>query len=499
MSKKYVIVIDKGTTNLKAVLFDLEGNEKFKVSKPCGNPITIRPGWCEQDMMCMWESAAEAFQEMHSHIEECDEIIGVGVTGHGSGIFLADKNGNPVRYGILSLDTRTAGLVDEWKQKGKAEWFMKRMGAEVLPCYPVPLLAWLKKFEPENYSRIDKILFVKDWIKYKLTGRATTDYTDAGPSCLLDVDTMDYCYDVLDEMGVPEMKESLPKLVPSYQIAGYVTKQAAEKTGIKEGTPVFSGIHDMMACPFGIGNMESDQIVSVVGTWGMNFTATPKRSGNFSFPHVIPGYFLTGQLDGNSGSVQDRMLKLLCPKEEYREKGISMYQYAQKSAMEAPDSSLIFQPYLFGALYDASACGGFYGIRDWHTKGDLVKAVYEGIVFGHYANIKMIEGYERFTTLWLVGGGAKSEYLAQLFANITGLHVKTAMTDEVTARGVALSMLVGLGICNNYKEACISVAVRTEYVPDLEKQKFYQQKFRLYEKISNQMTDVWKVMKTFSS
>lgn len=498
MNREYVLVIDKGTTNLKAVLFDLRGNEKIQVSKACGNPVSLKPGWCEQNMDVMWEMAVAAIKEICTSLEPQDEIRGVGVTGHGSGIFLIDKDGKPVREGILSLDTRASDLVEQWKDERKTDGFFERMQAEVLPCYPVSLLAWMKRFERENYDRIDKILFVKDWIKYKMTGKASTDYTDAGPSCLLDVQSMDYCYDVFDEMGIPEMKKALPKLIPSYKISGRITKEVALKTGLKENTPVFSGIHDMMSCPFGIGNMQNDQVVSVVGTWGMNFAATPQRAGTFSFPHVIPGYFLTGQLDGNSGSVQDRMLRLLCAREEYENAGVSIYKYAQQRAMEAPDSGLIFQPYLFGALYDAAACGGFYGLRDWHTKSDMLKSVYEGIVFGHYANIKTIAGYENFTTLWLVGGGAKSEYMAQLFADITGLHVKTTLTDEVTARGVALSMLVGLGICDNYKEACISVDVKKEYVPRPEKKEFYKKKFKLYEKISNQMTEVWQDMKKLS-
>lgn len=498
MKREYVLVIDKGTTNLKAVLFDMEGNEKVQVSKPCGAPVSLKPGWCEQNMDVMWDMALEAMREICELLDSQEEIRGVGVTGHGSGIFLIDKAGNPVREGILSLDTRTFELVEKWKDEGKAEWFFERMKAEVLPCYPVSLLAWMKQHERENYDRIDKILFVKDWIKYKMTGKASTDYTDAGPSCLLDVQSMDYCYEVFDKMGISEMKNALPELIPSYQNAGKITQEVALKTGLKEGTPVFSGIHDMMSCPFGIGNMQTDQVVSVVGTWGMNFTATPERSGAFSFPHVIPGHFLTGQLDGNSGSVQDRMLKLLCPEEEYKSAGMSIYKYAQKKAMEARDSGLIFQPYLFGALYDAAACGGFYGLRDWHTKSDMLKAVYEGIVFGHYANIKTIAGYENFSTLWLVGGGAKSEYMAQLFADITGLHVKTALTDEVTARGVALSMLVGLGICESYQDACISVEVKDEYIPNPEKVEFYKKKFKLYEKISRQMTEVWQDMKKIS-
>lgn len=496
MDKKYIVVIDKGTTNLKAVVFDLRGNEIFKITKHCGSPVSVKPGWCEQDMDHIWNITGQALRELCRERVKPQEIAGVSVTGHGSGIFPIDQEGRPVRMGILSLDTRASGIVEQWERDGRAQWFLNRIKAEVLPCYPVSLLAWLKKYELESYKKIHKILFVKDWIKYKLTGEASTDYTDAGPSCLLDADKMAYAEDILDKLEIPEMKEALPEMIFSYEPAGGVTKEAAEITGLCEGTPVLSGVHDMMACPFGVGTVEETQVVSVIGTWGMNFMASKQRTGTFSFPHVIPGYFLTGRLDGNSGSVQDRMLKLLCPDNEEQRGGRNIYEYAAAMAAKSLMSSLVFQPYLFGGLYDPKACGGFYGIRDWHERADYIKAVYEGIVFGHYANIKTIEGHQNFTTLWLMGGGAKSEYLAQMFADVTGLHVKTALPEEVTARGAALSALAGLGICDNFEEACIPVKVKQEFLPDMENNRFYQKKFQLFEKIGQNMKEIWKDMET---
>lgn len=494
MDKKYIVVVDKGTTNLKAVAFDFKGNEIFKVTKHCGSPVSLKPGWCEQDMNHIWDITGQALRELCKEKIRPEDIAGVSVTGHGSGIFPIDQEGNPVRRGILSLDTRASCIVEQWEQDGRTDWFLQRMKAEVLPCYPVSLLAWMKEYEPESYKKVHKILFVKDWIKYKLTGAASTDYTDAGPSCLLDVDKMKYAEDVLDKVGIPEMKSALPEIISSYEMAGYVTKAAAGKTGLYEGTPVLSGVHDMMACPFGAGTVEDTQVVSVVGTWGMNFMASKQRTGTFSFPHVIPQYFLTGRLDGNSGSVQDRMLELLCSDNEAQKQGQNIYEYATAMAEKVPKSNLIFQPYLFGGLYDPAACGGFYGVRDWHERADFIKAVYEGIVFGHYANIKTIEGYQKFTTLWLMGGGAKSDYLAQTFADVTGLQVKTALVEEVTARGAALSALVGLGICNTFEEACIPVRVKKEFLPDMENNRFYQKKFYLFEKISQNMKVIWKEM-----
>lgn len=491
-----LIVIDKGTTNLKIVLFDTNGNELGIVSEPCGKPKSRKPGWCEQDMNEIWAATVRGLKRLkEEYITDTYKVLGIGLTGHGAGIFPVDKNGEPFRDGIVSLDTRAGVIIEEWKKNGIAEWFLNKKKAEILACYPYSLLTWLKRYERESYDKIGTVLFVKDWIKYKLTGKMSTDYTDIGPSLLLDIDKMDYAMEDFDKIGIPEMKECMPPIVPSSEIAGYLLDEVAASTGLEKGIPVFSGVHDLMASPLGTGAIGDNQLVTVIGTWGCNFTTTNERVGLFSFPHALPDRFLTGSLDGNSGSVLERMLDMLCPKECYENTGMDLYEYAEKQTEESGDNSLIFHPYLFGGLYNPNACAGFYGLRDWHTKGDMIQAVYEGVVFGHYANIQAIPGSEKLETLWLVGGGSKSEKLAQTFADITGLVVKTIDVNDVTARGACLIMLVGTGACKSYEEACIPVKVDKEFKPCAEKHEFYEKKYKTYQLINKGMDAAWDVMR----
>lgn len=491
-----LIVIDKGTTNLKAVLFDTKGNEIGVVSEPCEMSKARRPGWCEQDMNVIWDVTVRGLKRLkEEYIKDGYKVLGIGITGHGAGIFPVDKDGKPFRDGIVSLDTRASVIIEEWQENGIAEWFLQKKKAEILACYPYSILTWLKRYEKSSYDKIGTVFFVKDWIKYKLTGKMSTDYTDLGPSLLLDVDKMDYDLEDFDKIGIPEMKACMPPIVPSSEIAGTLLDEVAESAGLETGIPVFSGVHDLMASPLGTGAIGEDQLVTVIGTWGCNFTTTDERKGLFSFPHAIPDRFLTGSLDGNSGSVLERMLNLLCPAECYEGTGRDLYGYAEDLIKSSGDDTLIFHPYLFGGLYNANACGGFYGLRDWHTKADMVKAVYEGVVFGHYANIQTIPGHEKIDTLWLVGGGSKSEILAQTFSDITGLTVNTIDVNDVTARGACLIMLVGTGACKSYEEACIPVKVDKTFVPRQAEHAFYEKKYQIYQLIDKGMADAWDAMR----
>lgn len=498
MSREGILVVDKGSTNVKVVLFDLKGTELVSSSKPCQNPSAPRQGWCEQDMDNIWNAVVLAIQEILSQIDRPSEIIGVSVTGQGSGIYTVDKNGNPARPAILSLDLRAAEIVEKWNKDGKAKWYFEHTNDEVVSRHPIAILAWIKQYEPDIYKKISKIFFSKDWVKYKLTGKFSTDISDAGPAGILNVETMNYFREAFETMEIEEMNSALPDLIPSYEQAGSITSEAAHITGLLEGTPVFSGVHDMMACPLGVGTLDRNQVICVSGTWGMNFISSQERGATFSFPHAIPGYFVTGRCDGNSGSVQERMLKILCPKAEIEKTGKSIYQYAQELAINRPKSRLLFHPYMFGGLYNSDACAGFYGLRDWHTKGDMVKALFEGIAFGHYFNIKTIEGNEFFTTIWFAGGGSKNKYLCQLLADITGLTVKTAITSQLTARGAALAALIGLGKIKNFEEASILVDVKKQYEPIKENREFYQKKFEIYCELMTVLTPIWEKMKSLN-
>jgi L-xylulokinase len=503
MKNGYVLAIDRGSTNVKAVLVDTGGREILVASQPSEKPVSRYPRWFEQDMNQMWQDTVLAVRKAVSSLSDSDEIIGVSVTGQGSGVFLADKEGSPVRPGIISLDSRAAELSDEIIKTEVNRYFKKHTGRELLPSRASVLCLWIKQNEPENYKKIHKVLFSKDWIRFKLIGRYVTDPTDASPGGLFyDIEKASLAPEMADMLDMPEIKDAIPELLPSHAQAGTVTAQAAKETGLKQGTPVITGAHDMMCYPFGNGTLSFEDMSSVMGTWGLNFM--PSRtwvSTCFSFPHLAPGYFLKGACDGNSGSCLDRMIDLLA--DPYRplaaKAGKSLYDYLDGVIAGRPDSRLIFHPFMVGALFDSNATSGLYNIRDWHTRDDLMKAVYEGIVFCHYDNILTVEGHEAIKNLWLTGGGSMSPVIGQLFADIMGYNVNTTTAREGTARGCALNAMVGLGVYQTHEEACIPAEIKRQYRPNPEKHAFYQKKYAQWAEIYKLMTPVWKQIKELES
>lgn len=480
MTKEYICVIDRGTTNVKAVLFNLEGEETYIASVASQIPQVPHPGWFEQDMDLIWESASVAIKKCVEYLDDSDRIIGVSVTGQGSGVYLVDKNGRPVRQGITSLDTRAAETLEKLNKSGLQEWWKehtyKRLGKES----PLAHLLWLKENEPDSYEKTEHVLFSKDWVRYCLTGEYATDITDTSPNGMLGLDESSYLYEGLEKLCISDKKHAFPKILKSHEIAGYVTKKAAEQTGLEAGIPVLAGAHDMMACCLGIGKVSNDFLLCTIGTWGGNYMITPeRREGISSNPHMIDGSYVTVYMDGNSGAVLDRMLGMI-----YYTPGTGAnadYERAEKQARNAKYDDLIFLPYLFEALNEGNAGAKIIGIKNWHTQDDIIAAIYEGIVMHHYERVqtKLIDA-PKAETLYLGGGGGRSELFAQLFADMFNRPVQIPDCDELAARGPALSALAGLKIKDSFEDILIPVRTKRIYEPDKENHKFMEEKYVKY-------------------
>ena len=489
--KSCVLVIDRGSTNTKAVLFDEMGRELRRASVPNRRPETPQPGWVEIDLNQMWKEVCAAISGL---LPLRERVEGIGVVGQGSGLYVTDAAGEPLGPGILSLDTRTEELVAHWRERGEDRYFESRTDAPLMPDKPIPLLCWMKQHQPERYRRIHRILFSKDWIKWKLTGAYSSDFTDASSAGLLDRETDSWFTEGLSRFGVPEMADKLPPLLASHCWAGAVTAKAALETGLPPGIPVVSGAHDLQTFPYGIGALSTKNLVSVIGTWGTNALPVPEGEAlPGTFHHLAPGWRVAARFDGNSGAALDHMIGLLCGEDirEAEATGTSVFSLLEPRVEQTPKNSVVFLPYLSGSPLSGGAAAGFYGMRRQHDRYDLMRAVYEGIVFGHYQNILKLPGLDQVTALWLVGGGARSCLFGPMFASLTGYEVRIADVEEITARGMALNTWVGAGAYASHEEACIPAPVKRIYGPEPGERAYYQEKFQRFQTMWKAMTPVW--------
>ena len=501
---QYLLGIDNGSTVSKAALFDLHGKE-IAVAGCKADTVYPHPGWTERDMELLWQGTACAIREVLAKAgARPEEIAGIGSTGHGNGIYLLDRRGQPLRNGIQSMDSRAAGILDEWNQRGLHAQVFPFTIQSFWPAQPNALLAWLKQNEPQNYERIGAILMVKDYIKYRLTGEISGDFTDTSATSLMDVRGQCYSRQLMELYGLAEVYDALPPLRHSSEIAGRVTLTAAQETGLAAGTPVVGGLFDVDASAIGAGAIHPNQACLVMGSWSINevITEDPIVDPSLFMTTLFaaPGLFLTIEGSSTSATNLEWFVNQCCGDErlEAKRRGISVYEVCNEEVASLPpgSSTIIFHPFLFGSNVQPTARAGFYGVAGWHTRAHLLRALYEGVVFGHLSHIEKLRAAgARINTARLAGGGSRSTVWSQMFADTIQIPMEITDGNELGARGAALSAGIGAGIYRDYAEAVQqAVSVIRVHEPVSGHTPLYLARYAEYQRLVDVMQAPWEAL-----
>ncbi|HKJ26595.1 MAG TPA: FGGY-family carbohydrate kinase [Anaerolineales bacterium] len=506
---KYLLGIDNGSTFSKAAIFDVYGKE-IAVASCTADTEFPQPGWAERDMEMLWRSTARAIREALAKADvRPEEIAGIGNTGHGNGIYLLDKEGQPLGKGIQSLDTRASAEVAEWEANDLHAKTFPYSLQTFWPAQPNALLLWMKRNEPELYEQIGAILMVKDYIKYRLTGEIAADYTDMSAANLMDVPNKFYSKDLLTLFGIPEVYDALPPLKQSSEVIGHVTAAAAEETGLAAGTMVVSGLFDVDASAIGSGVVTPNRACLVMGSWSINdvITKEPIKDPGIFMTTIFadPEYFLTIEGSATSATNLEWFVNQFCSEEqaEAEQRGISVYEVCSERVADLPPGStnIIFHPFLFGSNVQPSARAGFYGIGGWHTRAHLLRALFEGVVFGHLSHIEKLRAAGgQFDSARLAGGGARSKVWSQMFADTIQVPIEVPDGNELGARGAALAAGIGAGIYKDYQEAVTeAVSVVRLHGPNPANTPYYLERYQEYQRLVEVMKAPWEALNVLTS
>jgi L-xylulokinase len=496
----YLLGIDNGLTVSKVAIFDLDGRE-VQVASRKRDTVYLHPGWTESDMEAVWQCTVEAIRNaIHQSGIRPAQIVGIGNTGHGNGIYLLDRHGRPVRAGILSLDTRAGDIVNVWNARGIGRQFWTDVLQFPWPGAPVALFRWLKFNEPETYEQIATAFFCKDYVKYRLTGTLTTDFTDTSVGGLMDVRHKRYALDALELLEIGEMRDRLPAAAESAEIVGNVTAEVANLTGLKAGTPVIGGMIDVCASAVGSGVIEPGQVCVVAGTWSINelVTAQPMiDSSLFMVANYVPDRWITIEASATSATNLEWFVNQFCAEElaEARRRNVSVYELCNEQVASLPPggTDILFHPFLFGSNVQSTARAGFYGIAGWHTKAHLLRAVYEGVAYSHLSHLEKLRAAGApMNVVRLSGGGARSQVWAQIFADTFQLPIEVPQGSEIGARGAALVAGIGVGIYNDYADAVRkAVQIARRHEPDTNATPHYLARYAEYQNLLQAMQESW--------
>jgi L-xylulokinase len=490
--------IDNGLTVTKAVVFG-EGGVPLSVARRRVPQIMPHPRHVERDMNGLWQATAQAISEAVSSCgRPASDIAAVAATAHGDGLYLLDKHRRPLGNGILSLDSRAGEVVNAWEADGTARAALARAGQMPHASAPSALLAWMREHEPERFAQIGHVLACKDWLRLCLTGAIGTDLTEASTS-FTDVHRQTYASDILSIFDLEALEPALPSISRPDEIIGAVTAEAARLTGLVAGTPVVAGLHDVTASALGSGGYGEGIVAIVAGTYSINETVsnTPRIDGRWFCRNGLgPGEWNNMAISPASAANYDWFLDTLCGTErkaaEADGRSIHAIVGPEIEAALARPSALLFHPYLFGSPHGSVASAGFLGLRGWHDRGDMLRAVIEGIAFNHRVHVDALRDGFAPREARLTGGISRNPTFAQIFADVLGMPVTVSETEEAAAWGAALCAGAGIGLFASPRHDPRDLdAFGRTYEPNPARSRDMDRRYRLHSDVATHLAAVW--------
>lgn len=476
---KYVIGIDLGTSGVKCLLMSEEGSI-IDVKSASYTPDFGSNGYVEQEPSVWWENTKKCVKSLiDANPSAKNDIVSLSCSGQMHSSVFLNENGNVIRPAILWNDTRTTKQTKEiYNLCGGKEGVLKEVYNLALEGFTLPKILWLKENEPENYNKVEKVIMPKDYINFMLTGNIMTDFSDAAGTLMFDVKNRKYNKKFVEAAGISS--KILPEAVESTAVVGNVLDSVAGELGFCSNVKVVAGGADNSCAAIGNGIVGSGEAVISVGTSGtvvafLDDIKTKVTGAVHLFNYSYPGSMYAMGCMLSAGESFNWLAKNILT-------GLSMDEL-NKLAEKAPIGSnkLIFLPYLFGERCphtDANARGVFFGLSSLTGKGEMARAVMEGVAFGLKDMFSLVQGFADMNEIYITGGGAKSELWGKIICNCLNRKLKVLNVEEGPAFGAALIAGVGAGVFTDFKSAKnLSMKVVKEYIPNeadaAEYEKFY--------------------------
>jgi xylulokinase len=472
--------IDVGTGGTRALLVDEKGAVRASHTAPHDEILMLQPLWAEQQPRNWWDAAKLAIRGALAQAGvSASEVRGVGLSGQMHGLVILDEHNEVIRPSLIWCDQRSQRQVDFVNRKVGIERVLECTANPVLTGFTLPKLLWVRDNEPQNFERVRKMLLPKDYLRFQLTGEFASEVSDASGTSLFDVVHRRWSFELVDALGLD--RAILPKVYESPEVSGRISKQAAEATGLAEGTPVVGGGGDQAASAVGNGIVEPGLVSCTLGTSGVVFAHMEKVQYDplgrvHTFCHAVPGkWHVMGVTQGAGLSLQ-WFRNNLAP-------GVS-YDALMAEAATAPAGSqgLFWLPYLMGERtphLDALARGGWIGLTAKHKRADLIRSLIEGVSYSQKDCLMIIEelGAEA-RSVRASGGGAKSGFWRQTLADIFAKPVVTLESQEGSAYGAALLAIAGTAASGSVTEVCAAVIREVDRVEPRASE--YAAKYQVY-------------------
>ena len=492
--------IDFGTGGCKVVA--VSASDGAVVSEASVEYATefARPGWSEQNPDDWYAAMRSAVSRLAQKGVDLGSVISLAFDGSTHNAVLLDAQMKPVRKTIMWTDQRSVAEC-EFLRENFADEIFEPAYQMPTPTWTLPQMMWLKRNEPDVLAKTRRVLFVKDYVRYLVTGVAATDYIEAQGTLFFDMRKMRWSESLVGLSGLD--MASLPDIVRPTDIVGHITAQAASELGIPEGVVVVCGTSDSAVEDYGAGAVEvGDCIIKLATAGNVNvMTAAPHKSAaTLTYSHVVDGMWYSVAATNAAALCLRWFRDAFCAEEklEAARSGSRVFALidalAEKSGAGA--NGVMFHPYLQGErspYWDSSLRSSFTGVSISSTKGDFVRALMEGVAFSLkdcYGAISQMGLDVR--RIFLIGGGAKGALWSSIVANVFDIEAAVPAPADASY-GSALLAGVGVGVFSSPKDAVKKCLKFDRTVsPDAETAALYSALFEKYKAVHDALAPIYK-------
>jgi autoinducer 2 (AI-2) kinase len=464
---KYILTVDVGTGSGRSILFDLDGNQIAVAQRewlPKSDPRY--PGALDFDTNEAWEALVSTIHEvMAKSGVPASSVAAVTATSMREGMVLYDQDKNVI-WACPNVDARASEEVVEMTKQGFGKPIYN-YGGDWLSIISPPRLWWIRKHQPELYERIAHLNMLSDWALFKFSGQLVTDPSIGSSSGIFDLRKRAWSDDICQLANLP--RGIYADVYESGSIIGEVTRQAAEETGLAEGTPVVTSGGDTQLALVGVGAVKPGMYTLCGGTfWQATLVADkPLYDPEYRLRvgcHAVPGLWMPEGIGFYLGFTMRWFRDGFCQEEKRlaEQQGTDAYVLMEKLASEIPAGSNGVQAF-FSYVMDvkcwrhaAPSFAGFNIVDAQKTgKAACIRAIEENAAYvtrPHFETLAELSG-NPIQELTFAGGSSKGFLWPQIISDVMGVPVHIPKVKEATSLGSAICALMALGECKDWSEA----------------------------------------------
>ncbi|HDR1814399.1 TPA: autoinducer-2 kinase [Pasteurella multocida] len=491
MSNQYLMALDAGTGSVRAVIFDLDGNQIVAAQREWTHLADPNiPGSMEFDLNTNWQLACDCIQQALQKSQiPAQQIAAISTCSMREGIVLYDENKQPI-WACGNVDARATEEVNELKARcdHRFEEKLYAISGQTLALSAVPRLLWLAHHRPDIYQQTKAMTMISDWLGFMLSGELAVEPSNAGTTGILNLKTRQWAPELLAMAGLNS--DILTPVKETGEILGNVSTLVAQQTGLHAGTPVVVGGGDVQLGCIGLGITEPSQAAVIGGTFWQQVVNLPEPVTDPEMnvrinPHVVAPLVQAESISFFTGLTMRWFRDAFCQEEKILAErlGIDTYTLLEQMAERVPVGANDVIPIFSDAMHFKSwyhAAPSFVNLSidpEKCNKPVLFRALEENAAIVSSYNLDQVEKFSgvNLTSIVFAGGGAKGKLWSQILADVTGLVVNIPVVKEATALGCAIAAGVGVGLYPSLSEAGKKlVKFERQHQPNPENYQLYQ-------------------------